>query len=143
MDELTSPRDFEENRHSLAEILRRENSKAKIRPNYINSVQSVLVCKTVPHHNPEKRSAPFVLCTTNTFYRSSDPDTFLMRLNKEGRYQATDALQSLLLEKYQQYEKISKHAEVVSTVADNILGPRIITLTRRSSQISSLSSAAQ
>jgi len=86
MDELTSPRDFEENRHSLAEITRWETSKAKMKPNYISSVWSVLVCKTTPHHIPEKISARFVLCTTNIFYHSSDPDTFLMRLTKKDRY---------------------------------------------------------
>jgi hypothetical protein len=43
MVELTSTRDFEENRHSLAEIQRRQTSKAKIKPNYINSVCLVLV----------------------------------------------------------------------------------------------------
>jgi len=86
MDELTPPRDFEENRHSLAEILRRENAQAKIKPNYINSVWLVLVCQTTPHHIPEKSSARFVFCTTNIFYRLSDPDIFLMRVTKDGRY---------------------------------------------------------
>ena len=115
MEELTSPRDFEENRHSLAESSRRENSKAKIKPNCINSVCLVLVCQTTPHHIPEKSSARFVLCTKNIFYRLSDPDTFLMRVTKEGRYQATDALKSLLLAKYQQYKtKTSRSAEVSS-----------------------------
>ena len=85
MEELTSPRDYEENRHSLAEIQRRETSKAKIKPNYINSVWLVLVCQTTPHHIPEKRSARFVLSTANICYRLSDPVTILRRVTKEGR----------------------------------------------------------
>ena len=85
MDELTSPRDFEENPHSLAEIQRRETSKAKIKPNYIKSIWLVLVCQTTTHHIPEKSSARFVLYKKNVFYRLSDPDTILMRVTKEGR----------------------------------------------------------
>lgn len=86
MEELTSPRDFEENRHSLAEIQRRETSKANIKPNYNSSLWLVLVCQTTLRHIPEERSVRFVLCMTNIFYRLSDPDTILMKGTKEGRY---------------------------------------------------------
>jgi hypothetical protein len=86
VDELISPSDFEDNRQSLAGIQRRETSKAKIKPTYINSVWLVLVCQTTPHHIPEKSSVRFVLCTTNIFYRLSAPDTILIRVTKEGRH---------------------------------------------------------
>ena len=86
MDELISFRDFEENRHSLAEIQRRETLKVKIKPNYINSVWLVLVCQSTTHHIPEKSSVRFVFCKTNIFYCLSDPDTIPMRVTKEGRY---------------------------------------------------------
>lgn len=117
MDELISFRDFEENRHSLAEIQRRETLKVKIKPNYINSVWLVLVCQSTPHHIPEKSSVRFVFCKTNIFYCLSDPDTIPMRVTKEGRYQATDALKSLLLAKYQQYKKRIRRSAEVSSVA--------------------------
>lgn len=84
MDELTSPRDFEENRHSLAEIQRREILKAKIKSNYFSLYCWYLSAK-LQHHIPGKISDRFVLCTKNTFYRLSDPDTILMRVTKEGR----------------------------------------------------------
>jgi hypothetical protein len=86
MDELTSPRDFEENRHSLAEIQRRKISKAKIKPNYIKPVWLVLDCQTTTHHIPQKSSARFVLYEKYVFYRLSDPDTIFMRVIEEGRY---------------------------------------------------------
>lgn len=116
MDELISSRDFEENRHSLAEIQRRETSKTKIKPNYFSLCGWYWSAK-LHHHIPAKCSARFVLCTKNKCYRLSDLDTIVMRVTKEDRYQATEACKSLVLAKYQLYKKISRSEEAVFSVA--------------------------